>query len=73
MHARLVAASDLMHPQIVPDHVSVGKRQWFWNLTRAQIRVQDKNGVVYPEAGVDPLGELQGGNIVIHDERKKQP
>ncbi len=38
-----------------------------------QIRVRDKNGVVYHEAGVDPLGELQGGNIVIHDERKKKP
>ncbi len=38
-----------------------------------QIRVLDKNGVVYHEAGFDPLGELQGGNIVIHDERKKKP
>jgi hypothetical protein len=36
-----------------------------------QIRVRDKNGVVYHEAGFDPYGELQGGNIVIHDEKKK--
>ena len=38
-----------------------------------QIRVLDKNGVVFHEAGFDPLGELQGGNIVIHDKRKKKP
>ena len=31
-----------------------------------QIRVRDKIGVVFHEAGFDPLGELQGGNIVIH-------
>ncbi len=38
-----------------------------------QILVRDKNGVIFHEAGFDPLGELQGGNIVIHDERKKKP
>ncbi len=38
-----------------------------------QILVRDKNGVLCHEAGFDPSGELQGGNIVIHDERKKQP
>ncbi len=38
-----------------------------------QIRVLDKNGVLFHEAGFDPLGELQGGNIVIHDKRKKKP
>ena len=32
-----------------------------------QIRVLDKNGVQYHEAGFDPAGYLQGGNIVIHD------
>lgn len=36
-----------------------------------QIRVLDKNGVLYHQAGFDPLGNLQGGNIVIHDERRK--
>lgn len=35
-----------------------------------QIRVLDKNGVPFHEAGFDPLGELQGGNIVIHDKRR---
>ena len=38
-----------------------------------QIGVLDKNGVLFHEAGFDPFGELQGGNIVIHDERKKKP
>ena len=38
-----------------------------------QIRVLDKNGVLYHEAGFDPLGELQGGNIVIHNKRNKKP
>ena len=32
-----------------------------------KIRVLDKNGVLFHEAGFDQLGELQGGNIVIHD------
>jgi hypothetical protein len=36
-----------------------------------QIRVRDKNGVVFHQAGFDPYGYLQGGNIVIHDERRK--
>ena len=36
-----------------------------------QIRVLDKDGVLFHEAGFDPFGELQGGNIVIHDEKKK--
>jgi hypothetical protein len=31
-----------------------------------QIRVLDKNGVVFHEAGFNPYGYLQGGNIVIH-------
>ena len=38
-----------------------------------QIRVLGKYGVLYHKAGFDPLGELQGGNIVIHDERRKKP
>jgi len=38
-----------------------------------QIRVLDKNGVVFHEAGFDPFGCLQGGNIVIHDKRKEKP
>jgi hypothetical protein len=36
-----------------------------------QIQVLDKNGVLFHEAGFTPLGELQGGNIVIHS--KKDP
>jgi hypothetical protein len=36
-----------------------------------QIRVWDKNGVVFHEAGFDPIGYLQGGNILIHEEKKK--
>jgi len=31
-----------------------------------QIRVLDKNGLTYHEAGVNPMGYLQGGNIIIH-------
>ena len=31
-----------------------------------QIRVLDKNGVIYHMAGFNPYGYLQGGNIVIH-------
>jgi hypothetical protein len=31
-----------------------------------QIRVLDKNGVLYHEAGFNPYGYLQGGNIIIH-------
>ena len=31
-----------------------------------QLLVLDKNGVKYHEAGFDPAGYLQGGNIVIH-------
>ena len=37
-----------------------------------QIRVYDKDGIVYHEAGFEPYGFLGGGNIVIHiDEKKK--
>jgi PKD repeat protein len=36
-----------------------------------QIRVYDKIGQVYHEAGFDPFGFLQGGNIVIHTENEK--
>ena len=36
-----------------------------------QIRVYDKIGLIYHEAGFDPLGILQGGNIVIHIDKKK--
>ncbi|OLS19674.1 MAG: hypothetical protein ThorAB25_29130, partial [Candidatus Thorarchaeota archaeon AB_25] len=37
-----------------------------------QIRVYDKNGLIYHVAGFDPLcGVLQGGNIVIHTDKKK--
>ena len=36
-----------------------------------QIRVYDKNGLLYYEAGFDPYGFLQGGNIVIHIDEKK--
>ena len=35
-----------------------------------QIRVYDKDGVVYHEAGYDPYGYLMGGNIVIHIDKK---
>jgi len=38
-----------------------------------QIRVLDKNGVLFHEAGFDQLGELQGGNIVIHNKGKRKP
>ena len=31
-----------------------------------QIRIYDKNGIVWHEAGFDPLGVLEGGNITIH-------
>jgi PKD repeat protein len=31
-----------------------------------QIRVYDKIGLIYHEAGIEPYGLLQGGNIVIH-------
>jgi len=37
-----------------------------------QIRVLDKNGAVFHEAGFAPMGYLQGGSIVIHDEKKKR-
>ncbi|MFX0185438.1 MAG: hypothetical protein ACFE95_20335 [Candidatus Hodarchaeota archaeon] len=36
-----------------------------------QIRVLDKNELVFYEAGFNPLGELQGGNIVIHFDTKE--
>jgi hypothetical protein len=35
-----------------------------------QIRVLDKNGLIFYEAGFSPSGELQGGNILIHFETK---
>ncbi len=35
-----------------------------------QIRVLDKNGLVWHEAGFDPYGFLQGGNITIHIDKK---
>ncbi|MHA2252586.1 MAG: tandem-95 repeat protein, partial [Candidatus Kariarchaeaceae archaeon] len=34
-----------------------------------QIRIYDKDGLVYHEAGFDPLGYLGGGNIAIHQEK----
>jgi len=36
-----------------------------------QIRVYDKNGVLWHEAGFGPYGFLQGGNIVIHIDKKE--
>ncbi len=36
-----------------------------------QIRVYDKIGLLWYEAGFDPYGFLQGGNIVIHIDKKK--
>jgi hypothetical protein len=36
-----------------------------------QIRVYDKIGLVYHEAGIEPYGFLQGGNIVIHTAKKE--
>ncbi|MFX1365501.1 MAG: PKD domain-containing protein [Promethearchaeota archaeon] len=36
-----------------------------------QIKVYDKIGQIYHRAGFDPLGILQGGNIVIHTDDKK--
>jgi hypothetical protein len=36
-----------------------------------QIRVYDKNGLIYYEAGFNPYGFLQGGNIQIHLEKEK--
>ena len=65
--------------EIVWDEVNYKFRVDVWNndsdggVDIYQIRVLDKNGVVFHEAGFDPLGELQGGNIVIHDKRKKEP
>jgi PKD repeat protein len=35
-----------------------------------QIRIRDKNGVVYHEAGFSPYGYLQGGNVIIHNAGK---
>ena len=37
-----------------------------------QIRVYDKIGIVFHEAGFDPYGILGGGNIVIHVDDKKK-
>ena len=34
-----------------------------------QIRVYDKDGLVYHEAGFEPLGYLGGGNIAIHKDK----
>jgi len=48
------------------DHSKDGKNDVF------QIRVYDKIGLVYREAGFDPYGFLQGGNIVIHVDDKKK-
>jgi hypothetical protein len=36
-----------------------------------QIRVYDKDGVVWYEAGFDPMGYLEGGAIAIHTDKKK--
>jgi len=36
-----------------------------------QIRVYDKIGLIYHEAGFNPYGYLQGGNIVIHTDKKE--
>lgn len=35
-----------------------------------QIRIRDKNGVVYHEAGFSPYGYLQGGNVIVHNAGK---
>ncbi|MFW9846820.1 MAG: post-COAP-1 domain-containing protein, partial [Candidatus Thorarchaeota archaeon] len=35
-----------------------------------QIRVLDKNGLVFYDAGFDPLGYLEGGNVIIHRDPK---
>ena len=48
------------------DHSKDGKNDVF------QIRVYDKIGLVYHEAGFEPYGFLQGGNIVIHVDDKKK-
>ena len=47
------------------DHSQDGKEDVF------QIRVYDKIGLIYYEAGFDPYGFLYGGNIVIHIDKKK--
>ena len=49
----------------VYDHTKDGKGDSF------QIRVYDKIGLIYYEAGFDPYGHLMGGNIVIHIDDKK--
>jgi hypothetical protein len=36
-----------------------------------QLRVYDKQGLVYYESGFDPYGTLQGGSIVIHTDEEK--
>ncbi|NHI84096.1 MAG: tandem-95 repeat protein [Candidatus Thorarchaeota archaeon] len=36
-----------------------------------RIQIYDETGALFHEAGFDPLGELQGGNISIHDPRPK--
>ena len=48
------------------DHSKNGKNDVF------QIRVYDQNGLIYHEAGFEPNGVLQGGNIVIHVDDKKK-
>ncbi len=47
------------------DHSKDGKNDVF------QIRVYDKIGLIYHEAGFEPYGFLLGGNIVIHTDEKK--
>ena len=36
-----------------------------------KIRVYNKQGLVYYESGFDPVGNLQGGSIVIHTDKEK--
>lgn len=35
-----------------------------------QIRILDKDGILFHEAGFNPPGDLQGGNIVIHKRKE---
>ncbi|TFG13698.1 Ig-like domain repeat protein [Candidatus Thorarchaeota archaeon] len=37
-----------------------------------QIRIYDSNGMLFHEAGFDPYGQLQRGNIVIHHARRRR-
>ncbi len=37
-----------------------------------QIRIYDSNGMLFHEAGFNPVGQLQRGNIVIHHPRRQR-